>query len=248
MINLSVIFITSLCASIYGTLIGGSSLITIPTLILLGLPPHAAIGTDRLGITGIGIVGWYQFHKKGMINYQIGLTVGIPSIFGAFLGSHLVLKIDEATLKIVIAAITFSILPFIVFSPKRGIERMEGTLKRHQYLLGAFLSFLVGIYGGFYGAMAGTFLCYVLIISFGQTFLESAANFKIASVLMTVMAASVFASKGAVHYPMAIAMFCGCCIGSYIGVRYSDKIGNVWIKRFFIVLVLIMVIRLLTRS
>lgn len=38
-----------------GTLVGGSSLITIPVLIFLGLPPHSAIATDRMGVTGIGI-------------------------------------------------------------------------------------------------------------------------------------------------------------------------------------------------
>jgi uncharacterized membrane protein YfcA len=44
---------------------------------------------------------------------------------------------------------------------------------------------------------------------------------------------------------MAAAMFFGCAIGSYFGAHYSDRIGNVWIKRLFIVMVLIMAIKLL---
>ncbi len=43
MIDLTCIFIAALVSSVFGTLIGGSSLITIPTLMLLGLPPHAAM-------------------------------------------------------------------------------------------------------------------------------------------------------------------------------------------------------------
>ena len=65
--NLLIIFFVGMLASVMGTLIGGSSLFTIPTLILLGLPPHVAIGTDRFGIMGIAIAGWYKFHRKGFV-------------------------------------------------------------------------------------------------------------------------------------------------------------------------------------
>ena len=59
-ILLIIIFILSAGASAFGTLVGGTSLITIPALILLGLPPHTAIGTDRFGIIGIGLAGFYK--------------------------------------------------------------------------------------------------------------------------------------------------------------------------------------------
>lgn len=247
MISLSIIFIAALVSSVFGTLIGGSSLITIPTLMLLGLPPHTAIGTDRLGITGISIAGWYQFHKKGMIDYRVGFAVGIAALCGSFIGANLALQVKGATLKVIIAMITVAVLPLLIFSPRKGIEKTKHTLKRLDYVMGGLMSFFIGIYGGFYGPMAGTFLCYVLIVWFGQTFLEGAATFKIGSLFLTSMAAAVYASKGAIHYPMAIAMFSGSCIGSYIGAHYSDRIGNVWIKRLFIVLILVMIIKLLTR-
>jgi len=247
MVDLSIIFIAALASSVFGTLIGGSSLITIPTLVLLGLPPHAAIGTDRLGITGISIAGWYQFHKRGMIHYRVGFVIGIAALCGSFIGANLALQVKGATLKIIIAMITLAILPLLIFNPQRGIEKTKEILNRRDYFIGGLLSFFIGIYGGFYGPMAGTFLCYVLIVWFGQTFLESAATFKIGSLLMTSMAAAVYASKGAVHYPMAVAMFSGSCIGSCLGVHYSDRIGNIWIKRLFILLVLVMIVKLLTQ-
>lgn len=247
MIGMTVIFLAALGSSLFGTLIGGSSLITIPTLMLLGLPPHMAIGTDRLGITGISLAGWYQFHRKGMIHYRIGLCVGVAALCGSFIGANVALQIDAATLKVIVAIITAGVLPILVLSPRMGVERTKGALRRRDYVVGALMSFFIGIYGGFYGAMAGTFLCYVLILWFGQTFLESAATFKVGSLFLTSMAAAVYASKGAVHYPMALAMFSGSCIGSLIGVHYSDRIGNVWIKRLFILLILILIVKLLSQ-
>ena len=245
LLHLSIIFCTSVIGGLFGTLVGGTSLITIPVLIFLGLPPHTAIGTDRLGIAGLTTMGWYKFHEKGLINYPISLMMGVSALIGSFLGANLVLEISMAILKKIIAIVTVLILIIVVGQPKLGVEQRDRIVKRHEYGVGIFFSLIIGIYGGFYGAMAGTFLLYVLLFIFKRTFLEGTATLKLSSLMMTTMAALVFAIKGAIDYPLAAAMFLGCAVGSYFGAHYSDRIGNVWIKRLFIAIVLIMVVTLL---
>ncbi|GAI26245.1 unnamed protein product, partial [marine sediment metagenome] len=115
----------------------------------------------------------------------------------------------------------------------------------HRITIGAFLSFLVGIYGGFYGALAGTFVLYILILWFRLTFIQGAATLKIASVFMTVTAATVFSIHHAVDYELGGAMFAGCLIGSYLGSHYAERIGNVWVKRMFTAFIIIAVIKLI---
>ena len=132
----------------------------------------------------------------------------------------------------------------ILANPRVGMTRGRAPSTK-RYLLGAFLSFWVGVYAGFYGAMAGTFLSYVAIFCFGQTFVDTAASIKIATILTTSMAATVFAAHGQVHYPLGAAMLAGCLIGSYLGAHYSDRIGNVWIKRIFLAFLFIMVIKMI---
>ena len=243
--GLSIIFFTSIIGGFFGTLVGGTSLITIPALIFLGLPPHTAIGTDRLGIAGLTTVGWYKFHQKGLIHYPISLGMGVAAVIGSFLGANLVLQISMGLLRKIIAIATIAMLITVMAQPRLGLERRNRVIRGRTYGVGIFISFLIGIYGGFYGALSGTFLLYVILFIFGRTFLESAATQKLASLMMTTMAAVVFAGKGAIDYPMAGAMFLGCAVGSYVGAHYSDRIGNVWIKRLFIFIVLIMVGKLL---
>ena len=236
--HLIIIFFVAVVASGFGTLIGGSSIVTIPTLILLGLPPHTAIGTDRFGIIGVGLAGWYKFHKKGLINYRVGLIVAIPVLFGTALGANLVLQISENVLKYVIVATNIVLVAFLLLNRGLGVEKRQSAIQHKEYVVGAALSFLVGIYGGFYGAMAGTFSIYILIAWFRQTFIQSAASQKIGSIFMTVTASIVFALNNAVNYYLGLAMLTGCLVGSYLGAHYADRIGNVWVKRMFIVFII----------
>jgi uncharacterized protein len=244
--QLIVVFCASVIASSFGTLVGGGSLITIPLLILMGLPPHTAIGTDRLGLIGAGLAGLYSFHRKGMMNYRLAFIVGIPYLVGAFVGANISLQISPELLKKFIVALTVILLIIVLANPRLGLAVVtKRPLTTGRHVLGVLLSLVVGIYSGFYGAGAGTFLSYIMILVFHQTFLESAANIKVAAILSPVISGATYAYHGAIHLPLALAMFAGSCIGSYVGVQYSDRIGNVWIKRIFIGVILIMVVKLL---
>lgn len=240
-----IMFGVAVFASAFGTLIGGASIITIPTLILLGLPPHTAIGTDRFGIIGVGVAGWYEFHKKGLINYKIGLIVAIPVLFGSALGANIVLQISENVLKQVIVVTTIILTIFLLLNSGMGVEKRKTAIKKKEYIIGAVLSFVVGVYGGFYGAMAGTFSMYILIAWFRQTFIQSAATQKIASVCMTVTAAAIFSLHDAVDYPLGLTMLSGCLMGSYLGAHYAERIGNVWVKRMFLVFIVVAVAKMI---
>jgi len=239
-----IIFFAAAGASAFGTLIGGASLITIPTLIILGLSPHVAIGTDRFGVIGIGTAGLYEFHRKKMIDYRLSFLMALPTLLGAIVGANLVLAVPENLLLIIIVVTNVFCLVYLVLNPRIGLEAKDPGTSSLRYILGGVSCFVIGIYGGFYGAMAATFLAYVLIMGFGQTFIQTAANIKVASVCFTTSAAVVFVLNGSVDLPLGLAMFCGCLCGSYLGAHFSDRIGNLWIKRFFIAVLIVMIVKM----
>ncbi len=247
--QLIVIFCASLISCSFGTLVGGNSLITIPLLILMGLPPHTAIGTERVGVLGLGLAGLYSFHSKGMMRYRLAFVVGIPCMLGAFVGANLALQISPELLKKFIVALTVILLIIVAANPRLGVaEPAKHSISFGRYVLGVFLGLGVGIYNGFYGAGGGTLLSYIMILVFHQTFLGSAANLKVATVLSYTVSTATYAYHGAINLPVALTMFAGSAIGSYMGAQYSDRIGNVWIKRLFIGVISIMVIKLLIEA
>jgi len=240
-----IIFFVGIIASLYGTLVGSASLFTIPTLLMLGVPPHSAIGTDRFGITGLCIAGWYQFNKKRLINYRVGITIAVPVVIGSFIGANIVLKVPETLLRILILGI--SLLSIVVFTvnPTKGLKERTSPPNKKEYIVGSTIGLLIGCYAGFYGALSGTFILYLLIFWFGQTFLQSAGTSKIATTFMNASAAIVFILNGVISFPLAIGQFAGCVIGSTVGSHYSEKIGNIWIKRIFIAIITLVTAKLI---
>jgi uncharacterized membrane protein YfcA len=238
------VVITGMIGGFFNTFVGAGSLLSIPVLMILGLPPHTAIATNRLGVIGSDIAGWYEFHVKKMIDYKAAVVLAVPALIGAVLGANLILQFDEANLRKIIGAVTFLILILIMANPRAGIEHIKYKAGGRRYLTAVIVSFIVGVYGGFYGAGAGTFLFYILILFFGETFLESAGTHEVANLSFSVTAALIFAYNGIIDYVWSVPLFIGSFAGSFISAYYSEKIGNVWLKRLFFAVVLAVVIKL----
>lgn len=240
-----IVLIVGAAGGFFNTFVGAGSLLTIPVLIFLGLPPLTAIATNRLGVTGSDIASWYGFHVKNMIDYKAAAILAAPALAGSAVGANLILNINEEALKQIVGIITLLILLLIMLKPDMGVRSIKRTMSNYHYVTAAVLSFIVGVYGGFYGAGAGTFLFYILILFFGETFIGSAGTHAPANLAFSITAAVIFAYNGVIDYLWAVTLFMGSFAGSYISAYYSEKIGNVWIKRIFFAVVSIVVVKLL---
>ncbi len=79
-----IVIAVGIVAGIINTLAAGGSLLTLPVLMALGLPPNMANGTNRIAIFLQNVVGVRQFHREKVMDFPSGFKVGIP----ALLGSH----------------------------------------------------------------------------------------------------------------------------------------------------------------
>ncbi|MBN1493004.1 MAG: sulfite exporter TauE/SafE family protein [Candidatus Omnitrophica bacterium] len=230
-----------------GILVGGISIITIPALIVIGLPPHIAIATNRLGIIGLVAAGFYEFNRQKLINYKIGMIIGLMALSGSVVGAYLMLGIDATVLKKIIAIFSMALLILLLKDPQRGMHNGGSIIRKRHYVVGSFLSFGLGVYGGFYGAGVATFLGYLLVFFFGETFVHSAGTRTIPMLLFSVASAAIFIQHGIVNYVYAGLLFVSMGAGAYCAARHIKVMGNKWLKRMFIGIGAIMVIMLLWR-
>ena len=237
-------FAVGFISQFIGTTVGGVGLFVVPVLIFLGLPPHTAIATCRIGLLAGNATSWYRFHKEGKVNYQIGIPLTIISAAGAFIGARALVQVSGPLLEKIFGFFVLAIVFFTLFHRDLGVVRRPKPTPLLQSM-GYILLFLIGVMGAFFSAGTGLLGRGVLIYFYGQTFLESAGTRKIQGAAIGWTSAITFALSGIVNWHSALILALGMGIGSYFGAAYAMKKGDAWVRKLFIVIVIFSAIELL---
>lgn len=227
LVRLGILFLGGIIGGFYGSTVGGGLLISFPLLILLGLPTHFALGTQRFGAVLGELSGAIKFHTAKKLKVKLAIALGIIASLGSIVGVTLVIHISENILNFVIGLMLL-IVAYILFHKDRlGIK--EHTLTHKHLVLLLFCTFPLGIYGGFFGVGFGVFIAMFLVL-FGFSFIESAAMGRVIGFLMSVTSTIVFAQQGFVNYTYGITLGLGFAIGAWIGITITLKKEEKYIK------------------
>ena len=233
-----------LAAGIINTLAGGGSLLTLPVLIFMGLPPHVANGTNRIGIVLQAFVGTAGYHSKGVQTYPFNLYLGISALFGSLVGAQIAVDISGDLFNRILAVIMLVVVAIILFKPKTtkldGLERLTG-----RYLVYAIIGFFfIGIYGGFINAGIG-FIIILFLNNVNRLSLIKTNATKVALVFVYSLGAlTLFAYNGAVDWSTGLVMAFGSSLGAWWSSRWSVDRGEGIIKVSMGVMVVIMAVKL----
>ena len=83
-------------AGVVNAMAGGGSLVTLPLLMLVGLPPNVANGTNRIAVLFQSAVSAWTFHRNGLFPVRLGLMLMPPGLVGAAIGAYLATIVSEA--------------------------------------------------------------------------------------------------------------------------------------------------------
>lgn len=226
-----------------GSTVGGGGLVSIPFLIFMGLPPSVAIATDRLAVVGqtLGAIPKFLKYKKIRWSYvPIFILLALPA---TFIGSNLLISIDDAILNTIIGIIILCFIPLILLNKNLGTIHCKRSNIKNR--IGYFLYFCVMIFAAFFGGGAGTILAYLLMYFFGFTIIESMATDLVPWLVLSIISLVIFQLKGLIYYQFGIIILLGTLVGGYIGAHVSIKAGDVWIKRFFVGIIILSSLKLL---
>lgn len=237
------LFIVGFFTGIYASVVGGGALVLVPVFSLLGTPIVTSLATMRLGATVQEFVSAIAFWRKKAIEWDSTLWVSIWTMIGGYLGARIVLDLDKRVLSYVIAVTMVGLL-FLL--PHLGKTETRSTpLPRYWLPIFAVLGFLLGVYGGFYGAGFGTFVMFLFAILGGSSLLSSAGNARVIGFLMSLAASFVFLKEHVVDWNLFFPITGGMIIGSWVGVDWAVKFGSRWIKFLLILIVLASFVKLI---
>ncbi|MCD6039729.1 MAG: hypothetical protein K0S27_1129 [Gammaproteobacteria bacterium] len=241
-----VLFITGLFAGTVDAIAGGGGLISLPILLGVGIPPHLALGTNKLQSMVGTAVAMHTYYRQGWIKRE-GLWRGLLfSFWGAFLGAVISQVLSGGFLKKLIPFLLIGVLFYIILSPRLGQEDKKPKMKESHFY--AIFGTLLGLYDGFLGPGAGAFWIFVLVFCLGQNLLRATAYTKVFNLNTNIAAFLCFALGGNVDYSLALCMITGQLIGGRLGARLAIRQGAKLVRPLFILVVSITMMTLIFKN
>ena len=217
-------------AGIVNTLAGSGSLITLPVLILLGLPANVANGTNRVGIVLQNIVAGASFRRSRMLDLRGALLLCIPAVFGSLLGAQIAVNLNEELMQRVIGVVMVLMLIVIVLRPQHWLEGKLQSLPGGFNWQQALALFAIGMYGGFIQAGVGIFLLAALVLSVGYDLVRANAVKIIIVLAFTISSLFVFANNAQVNWGVGLLLGSGNMLGAWMAARLAVKRGAAWVR------------------
>lgn len=230
-------------AGFIDSIAGGGGLITIPALILSGMNPITALGTNKLqGLFG-SATATIAYARGGHVN----LPKQLPSAFISFLGA----SIGAYTATLIAPKWFITLLPFILiaialfFAFKRDLCDVDKQARLTPIVFASIMVPAIGFYDGIFGPGTGSFFMLAFVALAGYGVLKATAHTKLLNFSSNLGAFVVFIGFGAINWKIGIVMGIMQIAGAKLGASLAMKSGSKIIKPLLVVTCAALAIKLL---
>jgi uncharacterized membrane protein YfcA len=237
--------IFSFLAGFIDSVVGGGGLIQLPAL-LINLPKTplpTLFGTNKIAALAGTSISAFQYSKRIKFDYKLLIAISLSAGLASFTGAKLVSHINVNTLKPLILFILIAIAIYTFFKKDLGSVQTKKLAFKKQLFFGILIGFGVGFYDGFFGPGTGSFLVLGFVVVLGFQFIEASAYSKVINSMTNISALIVFISQG--NYLIEIAVMMAICniSGNLVGTSMALKKGDQFIRRIFLLVVILMIFR-----
>lgn len=208
---------------------GGGGLISLPAYLIAGLPPHAAIGTNKFSSCMGTIVATWHYARCGFIHWKRVFPAILTALSGSWLGAQLALLVEANAFKIIMLVI-LPLTASYVLRKKSLQSNKEPFSEKKTTIIIMSLALIIGIYDGFYGPGTGTFLMLLLTAVAHVSLNEAAGTTKVINLSTNIAALTVFLVHGVVWFPLALVAAVFGIAGNYIGANYFTSKGTEFVR------------------
>ena len=234
------------CAGFVDAIAGGGGLISMPALLAAGLPPHLALGTNKLQSAMGTTFATANYARRGLVTREgllLGVSVTAPA---AFVGAFAVTRLPGDLLVRVIPWLLGAIFIYVLVSPRIGDERRHARLAPAAFHGAAGL--VLGFYDGFFGPGTGTFWTMGYVTLLGFTLPHATGHTKAMNLTSNVASLAWFALHGDVLWVAGVLMGTANIAGALAGSTLAIRRGAGFIRVVFLLVVGATIARLVWRS
>ena len=237
--SVSLLIGTGLAAGIINTLAGGGSNLTLPALMLMGMPPEVANATNRVGIFLQCLTGALGFKKHNKMPTADIPHMLIPTLAGGLLGAVAASFAPAWILKPMLlgAMLTIAFIMLVkpsVIAPEPGtVPNKVSETPSSWFGLG-----IAGFYGGFVHAGVGFILLAALAGTLRYDLVRANALKLLVSLAFTGIALAVFILRDQVLWVPGLILSVGFIIGARIAVKLAIKTSPDTMRKFLFLMTL----------
>ena len=239
----ALLFAIAAIAGCVDTIAGGGGLIALPAMLMVGVPPAAAIATNKLQGSGGTLTASLYFLRQGAIRLRPNRLAILMTFIGSVAGGWLVLKLDATTLAQIIPFLLMGLGGYFALSPKLGAVDSQERLSYGRFSAG--VAPLLGFYDGFFGPGAGMFMALAFVSLCGYNLTKATAHTKLLNCTSNVAALLYFVLFGQIYWVVGLTMLCGQFLGSYVGAKLVIARGATLIRPIITLVCFVMATKLL---
>ena len=213
-----------LVAGCVDAIAGGGGLITIPALLVAGVPPSAVLGTNKLqGSFGSGLAAWRFGRHPGLLDRRLLLAGAAWTLAGAVAGTLVVSRLSSAALARLIPVLLAAAAIYVLASPRFHDEDRPPRVPPSRAF--ALFGLTIGFYDGFFGPGTGSFWAVGLVALAGFGLTRATGYTKAMNFTSNIVSLSVFLAVGRVMIVPALLMAVGQATGAWIGSHLALRNG-----------------------
>ena len=245
MLDFTLLACAAFLAGLVDAVVGGGGLIQIPAMFAL-LPkevPATLLGTNKLAAMCGTTVAAARYARRVKVAWSTAAPAAFAAFALAFVGAWTVTRVPGDFVRSLLPLILLAVAVYTFKKKDFGSVHAPVHSGNKERWLALGVGASIGFYDGFFGPGTGSFLIFLFVRFFGFDFLGASAAAKIVNVACNVSALLWFGYSGHLLWQLA-AMMAVCQIaGSLIGTRLALKHGSGFVRKLFLVVVSVLIVK-----
>ncbi|XZG69132.1 sulfite exporter TauE/SafE family protein [Chitinibacteraceae bacterium HSL-7] len=233
-------------AGLIDAAVGGGGLIQLPAL-FGALPreaPAALLGSNKFASIWGTASATVRFVRRIPIPWRIIVPAALAAFAGSFMGARVVHWLPAEWMRPIVIILLAVMIVYTALRPGFGSSDTGAAPSRREFSIAIALGAGIGFYDGLFGPGTGTFLVFLFVRFLHFDFLRATACAKVVNLATNLAALAVFIPAKQVLFALAIPMAAANIAGAQVGTWLALKGGNLWLRRLFVALALILLARL----
>lgn len=237
------LFFIGICATTLGTLAGGGGLISLPAMLILGIPVHSAIGANKVSNTISSFTSFYHLFKRKKVSLRASFWIIPVSALGGISGGFIASRLSEGNMYII--AVVLLLFALVTSFIGKGNFTGKEPLTMNKISIPGLYS--IGIYDGLFGPGQGTLMLY-LFSYLNVAYIQAVGLVRLATFSSCIGAASTYIATGKIIWPLTLALLLGSVTGAQIGVRIAEKLKPQFVKPILRIVTIALIIQIIVEN